>query len=204
MLVCGRALALLVALAGCSRAPHPDSGHESFVHALERCDEAAIYAQLTEEAQNQLGPSGVTALCQRDRSGLERRAQELASAQQLAARARLQFHAGEQAELQATSDGHYAIDGVDSLPLGATTVEGALTAFRGALVRRSYPALTRTLTKRAAADMESELRSLTTGLGDLDAARIEVNDSVATATITGGHQVRLRREQGVWRIEDFD
>ena len=46
--------------------------------------------------------------------------------------------------------------------------------------------------------------SLVTGLGGPETFHVEVAGDGAVVTIPGGHMVKLKREGGVWRVDDFD
>ena len=42
------------------------------------------------------------------------------------------------------------------------------------------------------------------GLEQPEGLEVKMAGDSATVQIPGGHEVRLRREAGVWRVEDFD
>ena len=46
--------------------------------------------------------------------------------------------------------------------------------------------------------------TLVTGLEKPDSLQVQVTGDNATVTIPGGHHVRLKRDGGVWRVDDFD
>jgi len=45
---------------------------------------------------------------------------------------------------------------------------------------------------------------LVLGLERPDTLSPSVTGDTATVVVPGGHRVRLRRDGGVWRVEDFD
>jgi hypothetical protein len=71
-------------------------------------------------------------------------------------------------------------------------------------LRRSYVGLMRVLSPATRAAVEADLRSLVTGLDHPETLPVENVGDTAQVTVPGGHHVRLRRESGIWRVEDFD
>jgi len=49
-----------------------------------------------------------------------------------------------------------------------------------------------------------DLRSLVEGLENPETLDVKVSGDNAVVVVPGGHQVKLRREAGVWRVQDFD
>jgi hypothetical protein len=72
------------------------------------------------------------------------------------------------------------------------------------VARRSYAGLVRILTPSARASLEQDLRGLVTGLERPDTLPVETRGDEASASVPGGHHVKLKREGGLWRVEDFD
>ena len=66
------------------------------------------------------------------------------------------------------------------------------------------PALMRVLSPATRSAIESDLRTLVDGLSRPEGLNVQVSGEVAAVQIQGGHLVRLRREGGVWKVEDFD
>ena len=52
--------------------------------------------------------------------------------------------------------------------------------------------------------LETDLRSLVEGLENPQTLDVKVSGDNAVVTVPGGHQVKLKREAGVWKIQDFD
>jgi hypothetical protein len=48
------------------------------------------------------------------------------------------------------------------------------------------------------------LRALVTGLERPDTLQVQTNGDAASVNVPGGHHVRLKREGGIWRVQDFD
>ena len=77
----------------------------------------------------------------------------------------------------------------------------AVTSGRRNLVQA---VLMRVLTPSTRAAIEQDLRSLVNGLERPETLHVQVTGESATVTVPGGHQVKLKRDGGVWRVEDFD
>jgi hypothetical protein len=90
------------------------------------------------------------------------------------------------------------------LPAGARTPNEALEQLRRVLARRSYAGLMRVLSPATRSAIESDLRSLVDGLAHPDGLDVQVSGDAASVQIQGGHFVKLRRDSGVWKVEDFD
>jgi hypothetical protein len=119
------------------------------------------------------------------------------------ATARLRYHDGEEAALE-LRDGRYQVTAAGALPGGGKTPEETLEQLRRVLARRSYAGLLRLLSPATRAAVENDLRTLVDGLNEPQTLRVQTNGDAAVVPIPGGHQVKLKREGGVWRVEDFD
>jgi hypothetical protein len=117
--------------------------------------------------------------------------------------AQLRFEDGEEASLELRG-GRFWVTSAGALPGGARTPEEALDQLRRVAARRSYAGLLRVLTPRTRAAIEEDLRSLVEGLERPDTLGVQVKGDTAAVDVPGGHHVRLRREGGIWRVEDFD
>ena len=209
-----RALAWLAILAlpgsgavlGCAHSdlPEPEAAAARYAEAAKRGDGDALYAMLTRAAQRSYGRAATRALVRDARAELRRKAVALSDpSTRLTARARVRFADGEGAEFE-LEDGGFRIASAGTLPSGARTPAQALGELRGALARRSYASLLRVLSEDKRSALESDLRSLVTGLEQPDTLDIKVNGDAAEVRVPGGHLVKLKREAGVWRIDDFD
>jgi hypothetical protein len=118
-------------------------------------------------------------------------------------RAVIEFVSGERASL-VLEQGQFRIEGAGTLPNGAKTPREALSALRSALARRSYTGLTRVLAAESLAALERDLAGLASGLEDPDALEVEVSGERATVRVPGGHLVRLKLEEGTWKVESFE
>ncbi len=184
--------------------PEPDDVVDAYVAALERGDAGAIYALMSEESRRAVSREQLERVLKEQRAELGEHAKALASERRaVEARAEIRYPDGELVGLDLV-DGRFLVTAADGLPASAKTPEQALSQLRKVLARRSYAGLLRVLSPRTRAAMEEDLRSLVEGLTEPDALRIDVVGDSATVTVPGGHQVKLRRQDGLWHIDDFD
>jgi hypothetical protein len=73
-----------------------------------------------------------------------------------------------------------------------------------AIARRNYASLMRVLSRDTATKLELWLESLVAGLEDPEALSVSVDGDRATVELRGGHRIELEREEGVWKIRDFE
>jgi hypothetical protein len=78
-----------------------------------------------------------------------------------------------------------------------------LAGLRQALSRRSYIALVRVLSAETRGALESDVSSIVEGLQDPETLDVQVSGDDAEVELPSGHSVRLKREAGVWRVEDL-
>jgi hypothetical protein len=209
---CGQALlaaasaALVAASTGCSsaRVNDPQQVAVEFSRAAAKGDDAALYAMLSPEGRRTLSRDDVRRLVADEKDELAQVGRALAAPRTNAvATARLRFADGEEATL-ALANGAFAVTSAGSLPGGAGTPEAALDQLRRAIARRSYAALLRALSPTTRAAIEQDLRTLVNGLEHPETAAIRTKGDASTVVVPGGHHVTLKRDQGVWRVEDFD
>jgi len=101
-------------------------------------------------------------------------------------------------------DGAFRVEAAAALPARAASPEDALRELREVLARRSFAGVLRVLTVDAARSLDAQLASVVEALGDPATVDIEVDGRRATARLPGGHTVKLEREDGAWRVRDFD
>ena len=205
-----RALALLAALlagcAGCSGSavPDPKSAADEYASAAARGDADAVYDMMTTSAQKSRSRDDVRRLVKEQRGELAEQAKLVTSRDaRVEATARLRYDDGEEAQLE-LRDGRFWITAAGALPGGSRTPEQALDQLRRVLARRSYAGLMRVLTPATRAAIEQDLRSLVTGLERPETLHVQVTGDAAVVTVQGGHTVKLKRDGGVWRVDDFD
>ncbi len=199
-------LGILLLSSACSRAalPDPQDTAQRYAAAAERGDAAAIHDLLTSEAQRAYGAEGTRALVSDAKEEIAKDARALAKkGTTLRATATLRYADGEQAELE-LEDGAFKVGAAGTLPTGARTPTQALAELRRALARRSYPGLMRVLSNESRSAVENDMRSIVEGLEQPETLDVKVEGDRATVVVPGGHSVKLRRESGIWRVEDFD
>lgn len=203
---------LSVGLAGCAtRVPDPREAALTYAEAVGRADAAGVYAMLSEDSKRRYTEAEVKGLVDGQRAELADQAAAVRGALDprpgvelsIVTEAAVPYADGEQAAL-VLEDGAYRIGAADALPAESRTVEQALGQLRRVIARRSYQGLLRVLTPRSRAALEEDMRTLVLGLEEPDGLDVKVSGDAATVLLPGGHFVRLRREAGVWRVEDFD
>jgi hypothetical protein len=201
------ACGLLAGLAvGCAEArmPDPKQAAANYAEAARSGDSERIYALLSREAQRDFGQQGTRKLVQQAKAELGRQGTALlAPGGQVQASAEIRFDDGESA-LFDLQDGAFRLSSLGTVPSRARSPAEALGDFRRALARRSYPALLGVLSQETRGALEGDLKSLVEGLENPETLDVKVSGDNAVVDIPGGHQVKLRREAGVWRIQDFD
>jgi len=193
----------LVACGGDSL-PDPKDAVSAYADAAAKGDSDAIYAMLSEKSQRGLSKDEVRRIVGEEKAELEAQAKALAApGVTIKSRARVKYPDGEEATLE-LSGGACRISAADALPAGAKTPAQALEQLRRVLARRSYAGLLRVLSPATRSAIENDLRSLVLGLENPEGLEVQVAGDRATVQIPGGHEVKLRREAGVWHVEDFD
>ena len=195
-----------VALVGCgaSQVPDPKSAANEYARAVESQDADALYGMLTEGAQRSRSKEDVKKLLADDRTELAEQARAVQSKDaRVEATARLRYQDGEETALE-LREGHFWVSAAGTMPGGAKSPEQALDQLRRVLARRSYVGLMRVLSPQTRAAVEADLRSLVIGLDHPETLPVETTGDAAQIAVPGGHHVRLRREAGIWRVEDFD
>jgi hypothetical protein len=200
------ALALVLPAAACSPAhvPDPAEAARAYASAAARGDTAAIYAMMTSASREAHSRGELEAMLADEKPELAEQGKALSGPDvRVEASAILHFADGEEAALD-LQDGRYGVSAAGALPGGARTPEGALDQLRRVLARRSYAGLMRVLSQPTRAAIENDLRTLVDGLGSPETLPVQQTGDTAVVQVPGGHQVKLRRESGIWRVEDFD
>jgi hypothetical protein len=193
------------AASGCATtAPDPRAAATAYAAAAQRGDAAALYAMMTEASRRDRSRAEVDAVVADERVELAEQGAALTGPNtRLEATARLRFADGEEAALDLRA-GRYGVTSAGALPGGGRTPEEALQQLRRVLARRSYAGLMRVLSPGARASMEDRMRSLVDGLNDPGGLPVQVTGEAAIVAVPGGHQVKLKRDGGVWRVDDLD
>lgn len=203
----GLALCLLVlACASCAPKPlaDPRSAAQRWADAVGAGDEQAVYALLTAESRQSLGRQGVARLLRANKKELLAHAQSAAAANaRLDATVRVSY-ADDRSARVVLEEGRFHVEAVGALPAAAANPTDALRELREVLARRSFDGLLRVLTHDTAQTLESGLQGLVDALEEPSTLEIQVDGRRAVARLPGGHTVTLEREDGVWRVKDFD
>ncbi len=200
------AIALLAGPVGClgGRAPDPRDAARAYAQAASRGDAKALYALLSTTSQRAHGPEEVARVVADERAELAEQAAALEQPNpRVEGTARLRYADGEEAALD-LRDGRYGVTAAGALPGGGRTPEEALEQLRRVLARRSYAGLMRVLSPETRAAVENDVRTFVEGLNEPAALPVQLSGDVAVVAVPGGHQVRLKREGGIWHVEDFD
>lgn len=194
----------LCAGCGAGSIPDPKDAARDYAQAASKGDSARIYDMMTSEGQKERTREDVKKIVEGERQELTDQAKAMiAPGTRVQATARLRFEDGEETALELRG-GRFWVTAAGALPGGAHTPEAALDQLRRVVARRSYAGLLRVLTPRTRAMIEQDLRSLVEGLDKPDTLSVHVTGDSATAIVPGGHHVRMKREGGVWRVDDFD
>ncbi len=202
-------LGLTICLAvGCTPAslPDPQLAAANYASAARAADSDRIYALLSSEAQRDYGREGTRKLVAEAKVELDRQGAALQAAQpgrHVEASAEIRFEDGESALFE-LEDGVFRLSSLGTVPSRPRSPSEALGDFRRALARRSYSALLGVLSSETRGALEGDLKSLVEGLENPETLDVKVSGDNAVVNVPGGHQVKLRREAGVWRIQDFD
>ncbi len=201
-------LACAAPAAGCGAGNlrDPRDAVSAYAQAAARGDADAIYEMMSDRARRALSREEVRRIVADEKAELVDQSKALTTGAGLVvkSRARVRFADGEDATLVVDGDGAFRIATADALPAGARSPEQALEQLRRVLARRSYAGLMRVLSPATRSAIEGDLRSLVIGLEHPEGLEVNVAGDSATVQIPGGHEVKLRREAGVWHVEDFD
>ena len=195
---------LTLALLGCasSHVPDPTPVARSFARACERGDAHAVRALLSDDQK--LAISEATVRAQLAEPGAKVRCAALAHRPTTTSGlATMRFATGESATVR-IEHGEARVAAAGTLPGGGGTPEAALASFRGSLLRWLAAGSLGPLTQSTRSRTEERLRTLAERLAQPDALLVEVWGDRAKVDLVPGHFVSLRREDGLWRVEDFE
>lgn len=201
-----RFVLLLVSTHACAaaRVPDPRDAARSYADAAVRGDADALYGMMTAESRRSRSKEDIRSVVAGERGELAENGHELSRPDtRVEATARVRYSDGEEAALD-LRDGRYGVTATGALPGGGRTPEEALDQLRRVLARRSYAGLMRVLSPATRASVENDLRGLVDGLNAPERLPVQLTGDAAVVPVAGGHQVKLKREGGVWRVEDFD
>jgi hypothetical protein len=202
------ALGLLgaVSVFGCARQqslPDPDPIARRFAAAARRGDADAIYDMLSGDGQRAYGRVSVRVLVAQSAPELARQGEALDKGPRAVEEvARVRLSHGE-IVVVTLEGGSFKISSAGVLPARARTPPEALGQLRDALAHRSYAALIRVLSGETRSTLDGDLNGLVRGLEHPDMLEPQISGDRAEVVVPGGHWVKLKREEGVWRVEDF-
>lgn len=201
---CGIGLSMFAALACAGQSVTPPRPMlDELKTAVERKDSAALHALLDTEARRASSPQEVERLLSESRAELLERARAFTSdSARVTTTAVVRYPDGGSATLR-FEDGRFRIASGATLAGASTPVE-ALGELRSALVTRNTSALERVLTDDTRVSLARQLDGLVLGLEQPETLHVERRGETARVSIPGGHWVELRREDGVWRVRDFE
>jgi hypothetical protein len=182
----------------------PRAAARAYGEAAARGDATALYAMMSESSRRDRSPADVARSVADERAELAEQGNALDQpGGRVVATARLRYADGEEAALD-LRDGRYWVTSAGALPGGGRTPEEAVEQLRRVLARRSYSGLMRVLSPATRTAIENDVRSFVEGLNEPATLPVETNGDAATVAVPGGHQVKLKREDGIWRVDDFD
>jgi hypothetical protein len=182
----------------------PRQAARAYGEAAARGDARALYAMMSGSSRRDRSPEDVANTVVDERAELAEQGAALTQpGARVAATARLRYADGEEAALD-LRDGRYWVTSAGALPGGGRTPEEAIAQLRRVLARRSYAGLMRVLSPATRAAIENDVRSFVDGLNEPATLPVQITGDAATVPVPGGHQVKLKREDGIWRVEDFD
>lgn len=190
---------------GCAEVvPDPHVAARAYADAATSGNGAALYAMMTAASRRERSSADLAKMLADERAELSEQGAALARSDvRVEATARLHYADGEEAALD-LRDGRYYVTTAGALPGGGRTPEEALEHLRRVLARRSYAGLMRVLSPTTRAAMENHVRSFVEGLTQPATLPVQVTGEAAVVAIPGGHQVKLKRDRGIWQIDDLD
>ena len=117
--------------------------------------------------------------------------------------ARLRYEDGEEAQLE-LREGRFWITSSGALPGGSRTPEQALESAPPRPRASQLCGLDACAHSVHAGGDRTRPSFACRGLERPETLHVEVTGDSAVVTIPGGHSVKLKREGGVWRVDDFD
>ena len=190
---------------GCAKPmPDPRVAVHAYAAAAQRGDADALYAMMSAASRRDRGRDEVARLVADERAELSEQATALADPNaRTEATARIRYADGEEVAMD-LRDGRYGVTAAGALPGGGRTPEEALDQLRRVLARRSYAGLMRVLSPAARGSIENQVRGLVDGLSEPGTLPVQVTGDAAVVSVPGGHQVKLKRDRGIWQIDDLD
>jgi|SRR5688572_6489320 len=197
-------LALGTVACGRQALPDPRLTAQRWAAAVEGGKAQEMYELLSASARQRHGSAGVERLLASDRKELAALASAGAAASSTLETSADVAFAGDRTARVVLEDGQFRVAAAGALPAGAQNPRDALRELREVLTQRSFAGLLRVLTRDSARSLDGGLQDLVDALGESASVEIDVEGRRATALLPGGHTVTLEREDGIWRVKDFD
>jgi len=191
--------------------PDPNDAVQRYVAAAKAGDTHALYGMLSDEARLERSEAELGVVIAGEKAELAEFASRFGAPTSNAgenepkvkSEAKLRYADGETVTLT-FERGAFRIASAGALPSGAKTPDLALDELRRVLARRSYAGILRVVTPATRLALENDLRSLVKGLERPETLPVRIEGDVADVVVPGGHHVRMKRQGGVWRVDDFD
>lgn len=171
---------------------------------MQKGDADAAYELLSDEAKRSFGRKGVAELISQHRKELTQRGLAAASPNARVEAAAVVTFPDDRSARVTLERGRYRVAAAGAFPAAAATPLDALRELREVLARRSLRGLLRILTQDTAQSLEGSLDDLMKALDEPSSVDIELEGRRAVAKLPGGHRVELEREDGVWKVKEFD
>lgn len=171
---------------------------------MQKGDADAAYELLSDGAKRSFGRKGVAELIEQHRKELTQRGQAAAAPHARVEASALVTFADDRSARVTLERGRYRVAAAGAFPAAAATPLDALRELREVLSRRSMRGLLRILTRDTAQTLEGSLEDLLKALDEPSSVDIELEGRRAVAKLPGGHRVELEREDGVWKVKEFD
>lgn len=183
--------------------PDPRATAQSYRDALDAGDAERLHALLSEQGQQTLSEQDVKALLARDLPTLRDKAHSVAAEDShVTAEAELLFHDGRRARLS-LEDGAFRVTHDSALPAQPATPKEALDALARAAEARDLRGLMQLLSGEERSRLEERLDALSTSLGSLAGAIIEIRGDAASVELPDGQTILLSFEGGSWKIREL-
>lgn len=199
----GLALVCLLS-AGCAarKVPEPHDALRAYHRALEQQDADALYALLTADARSRVTRQEVARFVDEQRDELLERSRRLSDEQALVSQhAELFLSDGQRAELE-LEEGQFRLTSGVGLPAAALDPLDAVRALRAAVMSRDFDRARSALSHRASERLQAFFSSLELALADAEWGVLEVRGQHAELSLPSGRSVQLRKEEGIWKVEE--
>lgn len=198
------AFAFLSSLSGCAspRVPDPEEAVRAYQLALEERNADALYELLTLDARAQTTLEEVRRLLESQQGELVEQSRRLNDDDALVRQRGVLFLSdGQRVELT-IEEGQFRLSSGAGLPSAATDPFDAVREFRAAMLARDFARVRGALSERASQRFDGFFSSLEATLVDAEWGVLEVRGERAELSLPNGRSVQLRKEKGLWKVEE--